>query len=81
MLLQLDPFSEEVIKYQRDLGELKCTGPEVTKLEGGVLTVKGTGLQEVTYQTIQPSDDPKVGFVLGDRMAVVTAQVQLRAGK
>lgn len=82
LLLDLDPFSKVVTTYQKDLGELKCSAPEVTKLEGGVLSVKGTGLQEVTYQAIKPSEDSKAnaGFVLGDRMAVVTALVQLTAG-
>ncbi|EDO33408.1 predicted protein [Nematostella vectensis] len=80
LMLDYDPYSKAIASLQKDLGKLACSGREATKLQGHVLHVKGVGLQEVTYQSILPSKDPKVGFRLGDRMSVVMAQVQLTPG-
>lgn len=81
LLLDIDYRSESIMKYQKDLGELKCSGQSVSFLGGGVLHVKGKGLQDVSYQAIQTAKTAEdKGFILGDRMSVVTAQVQLTPG-
>lgn len=81
LLLDLDYKSAAVIKYQKNLGSLKCTGDRISHLGPGVLHVKGTGLQDVSYQAIQTAKTKEdEGYRLGDRMSVVTAQVQLTPG-
>lgn len=81
LLLDLDYKSAAVMKYQKNLGGLKCTGDRISHLGAGVLHVKGTGLQDVSYQAIQTANTAEdEGFRLGDRMSVVTAQVQLTPG-
>lgn len=82
LLMDLDYRSEAILKYQKDLGELQCSGDRITSLGGGVLHVKGVGLQDVSFQAIQTAKTSEdEGFSLGDRMSVVTAQVQLTPGE